>query len=300
MISEQLEKKRRWPAFDDLFILSQYLTPQHALSRVAGLIADSRYEPLKNAFIRWFIQRYQVNMDEALLPNAEDYPTFNHFFTRALKPDARTFVSGPNELACPVDGAISQLGQIEQGRIFQAKGHHFDLQELLGGDPANAALFEGGQFATIYLSPKDYHRIHMPVSGTLRTMVHVPGDLFSVNPVTAENVPNLFARNERVVAIFDTELGPMAMVLVGAMIVASIETVWAGQIAPRRRQVSTTHYGERATQQVRLEQGAEMGRFKLGSTVVMLFPKGSMNWADDLTAGGGVRLGQLLGQKIAP
>lgn len=297
MISEQLENKRSIPAFDRLFVISQYLAPQHLISRAVGLLANTRHPAIKNALIRWFIQRYQVNMAEALHENAEDYACFNDFFTRELKPGARTFVTGANEIACPVDGAISQLGSIGQGRIFQAKGHHFDLVDLLGGNQEFAAPFEDGEFATIYLSPKDYHRIHMPLAGKLKAMVHVPGDLFSVNPVTVENVPNLFARNERVVALFDTEQGPMAMVLVGAMIVASIETVWAGQVAPRSKQVTTIHYGETAPA-LSLEQGAEMGRFKLGSTVVLLFPKGKMQWAEGLTAGAGVRLGQLLGTKL--
>lgn len=298
MMSEQLEKKRSWPGFDDLFVASQYLAPQHLLSRAIGRLADSTYAPFKNQFIRWFVRRYQVDLTEALREHPEDYSSFNDFFTRALKPGARTFVEGADELACPVDGTISQLGPIEHGRIFQAKGRDYSLVELLGGDLALAEPFAGGDFATIYLSPRDYHRIHMPLDGTLKTMVHVPGDLFSVNPVTAEKVPNLFARNERVVAVFETALGPMALVLVGAMIVASVETVWAGQVAPRQRRVTTVHYGAEAAQTVHLARGEEMGRFKLGSTVVLLFPKGRIQWNPDLQPGGGVRLGQLLARTI--
>ncbi|MDX1453175.1 MAG: archaetidylserine decarboxylase [Oleiphilaceae bacterium] len=276
---------------DDLFVFSQYLTPQHLLSRGVGKLAECETKPLKEPFIRWFIKRYGVDMSEAAIEQPEAFRHFNDFFTRALKPDARTVDERPESFVSPVDGAISQLGEIKQGRIFQAKGQDFNVTELLGGDVDRAQPFIGGQFATIYLSPKDYHRIHMPITGTLREMVYVPGKLFSVNPVTTEKVPRLFARNERVVAIFDTEKGPLAMVLVGAMIVASIETVWSGLVAPIRRQVRSTQYGAEA-KPIEIKKGEEMGRFKLGSTVVMLTPGDSLEFAENLQAGSNVRMGQ--------
>ncbi|MCS5560771.1 MAG: archaetidylserine decarboxylase, partial [Marinobacter nauticus] len=256
---------------DKLFVLSQYVTPQLAVSRLAGRLADSESTPaLKNRVIKWFIGRYGVNMSEAAEPDFTAYPTFNAFFTRALKPGARTIDPAPETLTSPVDGAISQIGQISTDRVFQAKGQSFSLTELLGGDDERAEPFREGEFATIYLSPKDYHRIHMPMAGTLKEMVYVPGKLFSVNPVTAENVPNLFARNERVACLFDTEAGPMAMVLVGAMIVGSVETTWAGVVAPNSGKVMQWQYhGDDA---VTFEKGQEMGRFRLGSTVVLVMP----------------------------
>lgn len=281
---------------DKLFVLSQHLAPQHTLSRLIGKLADCSAPALKDPFIRWFAQRYRVNLDEAVHARAEDYKTFNDFFTRALKADARPLEGDDQVLISPVDGAISQLGQIERGRIFQAKGQSFSLNELLGGDTERAAPFEDGEFTTIYLAPKDYHRIHMPVTGTLREMIYVPGRLFSVNPVTAEQVPGLFARNERVVAIFDTEWGPLAMVLVGAMIVASIETVWGGVVAPLQRKVTAQRYDTQPP--LILERGAEMGRFRLGSTVVMLMPKNSLKWRESLSANTPLRLGQGMADKI--
>ena len=227
--------------FDKLFVLSQYITPQLGVSNLAGRLADNDRSPaLKNRVIKWFIGRYGVDMSEAAEPNPEAYATFNDFFTRELKPGIRPLADGEKTLVSPVDGAISQLGQVTGDRVFQAKGQSFSLSELLGGEEATTAPFADGEFSTIYLSPKDYHRIHMPMAGTLRQMIHVPGKLFSVNPVTAENVPNLFARNERVVCIFDTASGPMALVLVGAMIVGSVETRWAGVVVPGRRQVTST------------------------------------------------------------
>ncbi|QSP94587.1 phosphatidylserine decarboxylase [Marinobacter salinisoli] len=277
-----------------LFVLSQYVTPQLAVSRLAGRLADDDSNPaLKNRVIKWFIGRYGVNMSEALEPDPTAYPSFNAFFTRELKPGIRPIAEGEKTMACPVDGAISQLGQVTGDRVFQAKGQSFGLTELLGGDEHRAEPFAGGEFSTIYLSPKDYHRIHMPVAGTLREMVYIPGKLFSVNPVTAENVPNLFARNERVVCIFDTEAGPMALVLVGAMIVGSVETVWSGVVAPGDGQLTAIRYeGDQAR---RFEKGEEMGRFRLGSTVVMVMPKGAVSWNDKLAAGTTVRLGEAFG-----
>lgn len=278
---------------DNLFVLSQHLAPQHTLSRAIGLLANSKNPVLKNTFINWFIQRYNVNMDEAERMLATEYENFNDFFTRSLKEGARPIQAKDNELCCPVDGAISQLGDIQYGKIFQAKGHDYSLIELLGGSPERAKPFMGGKFATIYLSPKDYHRIHMPITGTLKEMIYVPGKLFSVNPLTTEKVPGLFARNERVVAIFETELGPMAMVLVGAMIVASIETIWAGQVAPLRRGIKATRYDDQTP--ITIEKGAELGRFKLGSTVVMTFPENAVDWADGLSSTSNVRMGEVFG-----
>lgn len=279
---------------NDLFVYSQYITPQHLLSRAAGKVADCEVPGFKNPLINWFIKQYNVNMSEAELQSAQDFKSFNEFFTRQLKADARTIDDNPNAIISPVDGAISQLGSIQQGQIFQAKGQSFSIVELLGGDTERAQPFMGGNFSTIYLAPKDYHRIHMPCAGTLREMIYIPGKLFSVNPVTAENVPRLFARNERVAAIFDTEFGPMAMVLVGAMIVASIETVWSGLVAPLQRDVKSTTYGT-STEEVKLEKGDEMGRFKLGSTVVLAFPPNVTEFVESLKAGTDVQMGQTFG-----
>lgn len=280
--------------FDKLFVLSQYLTPQLGISRLAGRLADNDRNPaLKNRVINWFIGRYGVDMSEAAEPDPEAYPTFNAFFTRELKPGLRPIAEGEKTLVSPVDGAISQLGQVTGDRVFQAKGQTFSLSELLGGDEATTEPFAGGEFSTIYLAPKDYHRIHMPVAGTLREMIHIPGKLFSVNPVTAENVPNLFARNERVVCLFDTEAGPLAMVLVGAMIVGSVETRWAGVVVPTSQGVKATRYeGDDARQ---FAKGEEMGRFRLGSTVILVMPKRSVTWNSDQVAGKTVRMGEAFG-----
>ncbi|MBS3804041.1 MAG: phosphatidylserine decarboxylase [Oleiphilaceae bacterium] len=281
---------------DKLFILSQYLAPQLTVSRLAGKLANSERVPavLKNRFVNWFIKRYGVDMSEAEDSDISHYPSFNAFFTRALKPGVRRILGGPDVVASPVDGAMSQLGQIRSDRVFQAKGQSFSLFELLGGDEARAAEFTEGEFATIYLAPKDYHRIHMPLAGTLREMVYVPGRLFSVNPLTAAHVPNLFARNERVVTIFDTDYGPMAMILVGAMIVGSVETVWAGVVAPGPRQVSTTRYHTLA-KPLHFDKGEEMGRFRLGSTVILVFPKDVAKWDPAMDVARNLRLGEALG-----
>ncbi len=278
--------------FDRLFVASQYVTPQHALSKAAGSLADCKKPAIKNAFIKWFIDRYGVNMDEALKGSAEDYEDFNDFFTRELKEGVRPLQGGPKKIISPVDGCVPQAGSIEYGRIFQAKGHSFSLIELLGGDLQRAQPFIGGEFATIYLSPKDYHRIHMPVAGELQQMVYIPGDLFSVNPVTADSVPRLFARNERVVCLFSTAYGPMAMTLVGAMIVASVETVWAGRVKGHGKTVRTFNY---TPGEVKLAQGEEMGRFHLGSTVVLTFPENTLQWNSAIAPEAAVRLGQHVG-----
>lgn len=278
---------------DKLFIALQYIIPQHLLSRMAGWLGETSINCIKNPFTNWFVQQYGVNMSEAIIEDPTAYKSFNDFFTRALKDGARPIDSEDNSIVSPADGAISQLGDIKNGRIFQAKSQDFSLTELLGGDLDIAKPFMGGKFATVYLSPKDYHRVHMPMSGKLKSMIHVPGDLFSVNTTTAENVPRLFARNERTVCIFDTEIGPMAVVLVGAMIVASIETVWAGQTTPLKREIKTTHYP--LNDKVELQKGEEMGRFKLGSTAVVLFAKDAMNWDEDYQAGSATVMGKKLG-----
>ena len=278
---------------ENLFIWLQHLLPQHLLSRMVGALAQCRTPWLKNLLIRRFCQHYHVDMSEALEPNLESYEHFNAFFTRALKPDARPLDTTPGAILSPADGAISQLGKIEHGRIFQAKGRSYGLTTLLGGDCQRADPFINGTFATIYLSPRDYHRVHMPLSGTLRESIYIPGDLYSVNGTTTAGVDNLFARNERLVTIFDTEAGPMAMVLVGAMIVAGIETVWQGQVAPLPRQPLILDRFDNQSPP-RLEKGSEMGRFKLGSTVILLFPEGRTNWLETLQAGSPVRVGERL------
>lgn len=275
------------------FIVFQYFIPQHWLSRLVGYLAACEIKWLKNTFIKLFIQKFGINMQEAARTQPEDYASFNDFFTRELAPDVRPIAENA-KVVSPADGCVSQLGLIEHGRIFQAKGQDFSLAELLGGDSALATEFAEGSFNTIYLSPKDYHRVHMPVSGTLRKTIYVPGDLFSVNQTTAENVPRLFARNERLVAIFDTEHGPMAMVLVGAMIVAAIETVWAGRITPMLRKVKTTDFSQ--PQAISLKQGDEMGRFLLGSTVILCFGKGNIRWQDHLGANSELRVGDKLAE----
>jgi phosphatidylserine decarboxylase len=249
----------------------QHLLPKQALTSLMGWLAGARGGAATTAAIRAFVRRYGVNMAEAAQPDVAAYPTFNEFFTRALKPGARPLAQA--DLICPVDGAISQFGAIEGDRIFQAKGHHYTAQALVGGDGALAAHFHGGLFATLYLSPRDYHRIHMPCGGRLLRMIHVPGDLFSVNPATARGVPGLFARNERVVCVFDGDVGPWVLVLVGATIVGSMATVWHGVVNPPRP--GTVREWAYHDQDIRLAQGQEMGRFLLGSTVVMLFPAGA-------------------------
>jgi phosphatidylserine decarboxylase len=277
---------------DRLAVLPQYLLPKQALTAFAGRVASAQGGRLTTRLIEWFIKRYNVNMAEAANADASSYTTFNEFFTRALKEGARPLADAP--FICPVDGAISQLGPIAHDQIFQAKGHHYSTTALVGGDADLAHHFKDGSFATIYLSPRDYHRIHMPCDGQLRRMIYVPGDLFSVNPTTARGVPGLFARNERVVCVFDTAFGPMVLTLVGATIVGSMATTWHGVVnPPRGGQINEWHYEPGA---VNLEKGAEMGRFLLGSTVVLLFPKGTIafnpQWAEALP----VRLGQAMGE----
>ncbi len=278
---------------DQLFALSQYLVPQHALSRLVGKIAASENPLIKKTFINWFAKRYQVNMSEALNENLNAYSSFNEFFTRPLKEGARPLAEGETTLVSPADGAISQLGKIELGRVFQAKGHDYSVTDLLGGDAERAEAFQNGDFMTIYLSPKDYHRVHMPFAGTLTETIYVPGKLFSVNPATVNNVDALFARNERLVCMFDTEFGPMAMVLVGAMIVAGIETVWSGQVTPLPGMPQAQRYNG---EPIHLEKGDEMGRFKLGSTVVLCFPPDAVEFAESLREASPLRMGEALAE----
>ena len=274
---------------DRLAVLPQYLLPKQLLTLFAGLYASARLGRVTTATIRRFVARYGVNMAEAAEPDIAAYPSFNEFFTRALRPDARPPASA--ELICPVDGAISQFGRIERDQIFQAKGHAYSTTALVGGDAALAAPYEGGSFATLYLSPKDYHRIHMPCDGTLRRMIHVPGALFSVNPTTARGVPGLFARNERVVCVFDGAAGPFVLVLVGATIVGSMATVWHGVVNPPRPGVLREwRYDDAA---VTLRQGDEMGRFLLGSTVVLLFP-GALAFNPAWAPARPIRLGEVM------
>lgn len=275
------------------FVALQHMLPQHMLSRLAGRLAHARTPWIKDALIRRFAAHFDVDMRDAMEPRLAAYPHFNAFFTRALRADARPVDPAPEALVSPADGAVSQLGSIEDGRIFQAKGHSFSTTELLA-DPADAALFGGGTFATIYLSPRDYHRVHMPLAGRLVKLRHVPGRLFSVNRITTSAVPALFARNERVVCLFETGQGPLAMVLVGAMIVAGIETVWTGPLAPAGHSVLTLDY-MRDPEQRTLARGAEMGRFQLGSTVILLLPRNRASWDSALQPGSTLRMGQRIG-----
>jgi phosphatidylserine decarboxylase len=284
---------------DRLAVLPQYLLPKHRLTRFAGWVASRRKGDRTTRLIRWFVGKYGVNMDEAEQPDIAAYTSFNDFFTRALKPGARPLAQA--DLVCPVDGAISQFGRIEDGQIFQAKGHAYSTRALVGGDAALAAHFQHGHFATLYLSPRDYHRIHMPCDGRLTRMVYVPGDLFSVNPTTARGVPGLFARNERVVCVFETDHGPFVLTLVGATIVGSMATVWHGVVNPRRLgELREWRYGEgEAGGAVVLKKGEEMGRFLLGSTVVMLFPQGPLEFNAAWAPGRAIRLGETMANRSA-
>ena len=277
---------------DQLAVLPQYLMPKLAMTRLAGTLASAKLGAFTTWVIKRFVQRYNVNMAEAEHPDPAHYASFNEFFTRPLKEGARPLAN--TSWVCPVDGAISQCGAIERDQIFQAKGHQYSTRALVGGDAELAAQFQNGQFATLYLSPRDYHRIHMPIAGKLLRMVHVPGDLFSVNPTTARGVPGLFARNERVVCEFETDKGPMVLVLVGATIVGSMATVWHGQVnPPRPGMVREWHY---AAQDIQLKLGEEMGRFLLGSTVVMLFPENSIQFPTDWVSTRPIQLGEAMSQ----
>ena len=273
-----------------IFIQAQRVVPQHQLSRVVGKLAASEHPLIKNTVIHAFKAQYGIDMSIAEQSNALKYKSFNEFFTRSLKDGVRRIDLDANAIVSPADGAISQLGQIEQGEIFQAKGQSFSVEKLIA-DPQLAEPFKQGQFATVYLSPKDYHRVHMPFAGTLTETLYVPGELFSVNQITAENIPGLFARNERMVCLFDTELGRMAVVLVGAMIVAGIETVATGKVKPSGRLELNQH-------NLFLEKGAELGRFYLGSTAVILFEQDKIAWDATLTANSVVVMGQKMGHLV--
>ena len=282
-------------------ILLQYLLPKQAITALAGLLANKQCGALTLKVIAWFVKRYSVNMAEAANPDIASYKSFNEFFTRPLKVNARLFAAA--EFICPVDGAISQFGVVERDQIFQAKGHHYSTLALLAGQQALASKFENGHFACLYLSPKDYHRIHMPCDGALKSMAYVPGDLFSVNPTTAANVPNLFARNERVVCEFESAIhGTFVIVLVGATIVGSMATVWHEAVdgakngiinPPRSKNIRSWNY-----ENIDLKQGDEMGRFLLGSTVVMLFEKDALEFNADWQPARSIKLGEMMGNAL--
>jgi len=277
---------------DSTKIFFQYVLPKHAVSLAAGKLADVKTHWFKDLFIKKFAAAYNIDMSNAVEPDLSKYECFNDFFTRAIHLDSRPIDGDINSFCSPVDGAMSQFGKIEDGRIIQAKGHGFSALELLGGIDEQAELFKDGEFCTIYLAPKDYHRIHMPCDGKLISMTHVPGQLFSVNPLTARSVPKLFARNERAVSLFDTKFGKMAMVSVGATIVGSIETVWAGTITPpSRKDVKEWDY---SSEGISLKKGEEMGRFKLGSTVILLMENKNWQWDDSIALEADVVLGQNL------
>jgi|TARA_R110001583_G_scaffold7158_1_gene35565 phosphatidylserine decarboxylase len=284
---------------DRIKIALQYAMPKHAVSRLVGKLAAAKLGWLTTKLIDVFINAYGINMNEAKLKKASDFKTFNDFFTRELEDGARIIDPDSDTLCYPVDGAISQQGDIVEGKLIQAKGFNYSLTSLLGGDARTAAPFQKGKFSCIYLAPKDYHRIHMPMAATLREMIYVPGELFSVNPLTANNVPNLFARNERVVTIFDTEHGALAMVLVGATIVASIETTWAGTITPPAgSDIFRWQYPAKGSDTITFEKGDEMGRFKLGSTVVSTFAPNMVDFTPEAGPETVTRLGDLYAKLI--
>ena len=271
----------------------QYIMPQLYLTQLAGWFAQQKWGVVTHFVIKAFAKKYNVDMSEAKKENFSDYESFNQFFIRELKDDARKINENPTALCLPADGRVSQIGHIDDDRLLQAKGHFFSLSDLLAGDEELVHTFKNGEFATIYLSPRDYHRVHMPCDATLRKMIYVPGDLFSVNPFLAEHVPNLFARNERVICVFDTAFGPMVQILVGATITASMSTVWAGVInPPRTGEVKVwTYQGDNA---IKLTKGQEMGAFQLGSTVINLFPANSVTLAEHLEVDVPVRMGEIL------
>ncbi|NIR60280.1 MAG: phosphatidylserine decarboxylase [Gammaproteobacteria bacterium] len=286
---------------DRLLALPQYVLPHHALSRVVHWATRRRAAWWKNALIRWFTARYRVDLSEAADRDACAYPDFNAFFTRALRAGARPLPDDAATLASPVDGTVSAFGRLEAGRLVQAKGVRYGVEALLGGSAERAAPFGDGTFVTLYLSPRDYHRVHMPLTGELREMVHVPGRLFSVAAYTTRAIPRLFARNERVAAIFDTAVGPMTTVLVGAMLVSSISTAWSGTVTPPRgRAVRSWRYGGAEPAAPELSRGEELGRFNMGSTVIVLLGGGEVHWAADLAPGARVRMGQALGRVAQP
>lgn len=273
-------------------VLIQYILPQHYFSRFAGWLAESRLPWVKNNLIRYYLYRFKVDMRESIIENPLDYPSFNSFFTRALKPECRPIVEDPDAIASPVDGFVSQIGKIKKETLIQAKGRRFKLTDLLGGSNKLASLFAEGNFATFYLSPKDYHRVHMPIDGALCETLFIPGKLFSVDQQTTQNVPNLFAKNERLVCIFDTKLGPMAVILVGAMIVGSIETTWYTDTS------AGTLKKEFYAGSIKITRGKEIGYFKMGSTVIVLFGKDKIHWKASLGENSVVRMGEKIGEQL--
>jgi phosphatidylserine decarboxylase len=279
---------------DICFIILQVILPKHFLSRIIAVAADSENFFIKKALINLAINAFNININEAISQKPEDYKNFNDFFMRELKSDARTFDADTNKVISPCDGEVSQCGKIENGVLIQAKGKYFDLKTLLGGDDIIADKFINGHFATIYLSPKDYHRVHMPCDGKLSNSIYVPGELFSVNQTTAKHIQGLFARNERLVNIFETANGPMASIMIGAMLVAGIETVWSGQVVPPKNAIST--FNKHEQENIELKRSEEMGRFKFGSTVILLFPENTITWQDDFTSGKIVKLGEAIGE----
>ena len=281
-----------------LFALLQYILPHHLLSRLMGKVTHCRIGWVKKAYMKIIIRQFDVNLDEAAEQDLDKYEHFNAFFTRQLKDGARTFVHGAQNIASPVDGRVSQAGKISAGRIFQAKGHDYSLTSLLGGHDAWSDKFMDGEFATLYLSPRDYHRIHMPMDAELKEMRHVPGRLFSVSPSTVKTVPELFARNERVVCLFETSAGPMAMILVGAIFVASVDTVWHGTVTPPTwPEMQSWQYGSH-DRQIHLLKGEEMGRFNMGSTVILLYGPNQMHWSETLVTDAPVQMGEQIGSLV--
>lgn len=283
---------------DQLATLPQYLIPQHLLSRGMHWLTRRQAGWLKDAVISRFIRGFGVDMQQAMQPDARRYASFNAFFTRQLHPDARPICGSADCIASPVDGTVSQLGRIDNGRLFQAKGHDFGLTDLLGGQTTDSAAFENGNFATLYLSPRDYHRIHMPLDARLQRMIYIPGRLFAVKPSTVRSVPGLFARNERIVCLFDSSAGPMAVVLVGAIFVGSIETVWSGELTPARRRVTTDwNYHDKP---VEFRKGDEFARFNMGSTAILLLGPDRCDWSAALAPGSTVRMGEQIASIIMP
>ncbi|MGR9086589.1 MAG: archaetidylserine decarboxylase [Gammaproteobacteria bacterium] len=284
------------PIKQSLMTLPQAILPHHVLSRFLGFLSHCEHEAWKNLMIKRFGKFFNVNTKEAVTRNLDRYPSFNHFFTRQLKPDARPITTLEHGVACPVDGTVCQTGVITEGEVFLAKGKNFTVTALLGGDEGRANPFSNGVFTTIYLSPEDYHRVHMPLAGTLMESIYIPGRLFTVNSAAVKNVPDLYARNERVVCIFDTEAGPMALVLIGSIFSSSIETTWDGVITPSDK-LEIRHWNYPFNPPV-VKKGEEIGRFNMGSTVILLFAENEVEWTTDLAVESRVRMGQLIGRAM--
>ncbi|MGB1800481.1 MAG: archaetidylserine decarboxylase [Gammaproteobacteria bacterium] len=276
--------------------LPLYLLPQHGLTAIVYKLTRSEKKAWKNFLIKIFIKLFKVDMEQAIRPSEKDYSCFNDFFTRQLKSDARSWEKDKNNILSPVDGAVSQIGKINKDRLIQAKGFDYSLKRLLANDENAVERFQDGSFTTLYLSPKDYHRIHMPISGKLIKTIFVPGDLFSVNNASVRTINNLFARNERFISLFETELGLMAQIMVGAMFVGSMETVFAGQITPtKHRQINVKEYAEES---INLEQAEEFGHFNMGSTVILLFEKDKISWSEELKEESAIQVGQIIGTRL--